>query len=101
LLFRDAKQFPGLSDCQARSQATLALHVNARWTAVTLAKLEAHQHRRHGEPSFSLARLKRRACNQHLIDRIYEHLANGQSLEKFSSDYEAFCNYGVITEVAA
>jgi hypothetical protein len=42
-LFRDAKQFTGLTDCQARSQAKLDFHFNASLPAVTLAKLEARQ----------------------------------------------------------
>ena len=56
-LFRDAKQFTGLTDCQARSQAKLHFHFNASLSAVTLAKLDARQHTRggsvsifHGEP---------------------------------------------------
>lgn len=100
-LFRDAKQFTGLSDCQARSQAKLDLHFNASLSAASLAKLEARQQRGDTDESFSLASLKRRAFNQHLIDRICEHLANGHSLEKSSPDYEALCNYGTITEEAA
>lgn len=100
-LFRDAKQFTGLSDCQARSKAKLDFHFNASLSAVNLAKLEARQQRSHTEQSFSMASLKRRAFNQHLIDRICEHLANGQSLEKSSPDYEVLCNYGTITEEAA
>jgi DDE superfamily endonuclease len=100
-LFRDAKQFTGLLDCQARSQAKLAFHFNASLTAVTLAKLEARQRQGHGELPFSMASLKRRAFNQHLLDRICAHLAAGHRLEKSSPDYEALCNYGVITEVAA
>jgi hypothetical protein len=40
-LFRDAKQFTGLSDCQARSQAKLDFHFNATLSAVNMAKLEA------------------------------------------------------------
>src|SRR2546426_9852172 len=44
-LFRDAKQFTGLSDCQARAQAKLDFHFHASLSAVTFAKLEArHQH---------------------------------------------------------
>jgi hypothetical protein len=40
--------------------------------------------------------------NRHLIDRICEHLANGQSLEKSSPDYEeTLCNYGIIADEAA
>ncbi|HEX9872550.1 MAG TPA: transposase [Candidatus Tectomicrobia bacterium] len=98
LLFRDAKQFTGLCDSQARSQATLDFHCKASVTAVTLARLEARQ--QHGDTmaSFSMASLKRRACNQHLLDRICDHLAKGHRLEKSSPDYEELCNYGSMTE---
>jgi hypothetical protein len=100
-LFRDAKQFTGLTDCQARSQAKLDFHFNAALSAVNLAKLEARQHSGAPESSFSMASLKRRTFNQHLIERICVHLANGQSLAKSSPDYEALCNYGVIADIAA
>jgi hypothetical protein len=71
-LFRDAKQFSGLSDCQARSQAKLNFHFNASLSAVTFAKLEARQQHGNHDHAFSMASLKRRAFNQHLIDRIVE-----------------------------
>ena len=100
-LFRDAKQFAGLSDCQARAKAKLAFHFNASLSAVPFAKLEARHQTGHCGQAFSMARLKRRAFNQHLIDRICEHLANGQSLEKSSPDYETLCNYGIIADEAA
>ena len=90
-LFRDAKQFTGLSDCQARSKGKLDFHFNASLSAVTFAKLEARQASGDGDASFSMASLKRRAFNQHLLDRICEHLANGQSLDKSSPEYEALC----------
>ena len=100
-LFRDAQQFTGLMDCQARAQAKLALHFNASLTAVTFATLEARQKQGHAEAAFSMARLKRRAFNQHLVDRICTYLANGQSLEKSGPAYEALCNYGLMSESAA
>jgi hypothetical protein len=100
-LFRDAKQCTGLSDCQARSKAKLDFHFNASLSAVTFAKLEARHQHGNGDQAFSMASLKRQAFNQHLIDRICEHLANGQSLEKSSPDYEALCNYGIIADEAA
>lgn len=100
-LFRDAKQFTGLSDCQARSKAKLDFHFNASLSAVTFAKLEARQQTGNGDKAFSMASLKRRAFNQHLIDRICEHLANGQSLGKSSPDYATLCNYGIIADEAA
>ena len=100
-LFRDAKQFTGLSDCQARSKAKLDFHFNASLSAVTFAKLEARHQSGNSDQAFSMASLKRRAFNQHLVDRICEHLANGQSLEKSSPDYEALCSYGIIADEAA
>src|SRR5262249_42259556 len=100
-LFRDAKQCAGLSDCQARAKATLACHFNASLSAGTFGKLEARHQTSNGYQAFSMASLKRRACNQHLIDRICEHLATGLSLEKSSPDYETLCNHGIIADEAA
>jgi DDE superfamily endonuclease len=100
-LFRDAKQFAGLTDCQARSHAKLNFHFNASLSAVTFAKLEARQQRGDAASGFSMASLKRRAFNQHLIERISQCLAQGYSLDKSSPDYEELCNYGTITETAA
>jgi hypothetical protein len=37
-LYRDAKQFTGLTSCQARSEDKLDFHFNAALTAVNLAK---------------------------------------------------------------
>jgi hypothetical protein len=68
---------------------------------VSLAKLEARQQSGQATSSCSMASLKRRAFNQHLIDRICEHLANGHSLEKSSPEYDTLCNYGLITKLAA
>ena len=100
-LFRDAKQFTGLTDSQARSQVKLNFHFNASLSAVTLAKLEARQHNGDAAAVFSMASLKRRAFNQHLIERISQYLATGHSLEKSSPAYEELCNYGTIIDLAA
>lgn len=100
-LFRDAKQFTGLTDCQARSQTQLHNHFNASLTAVSLAKLDAQQPVSGQIIPFSMASRKRHYFNQHLLDRINEHLARGESLEKFSPAYESLCNYGTIVKLAA
>ena len=99
-VFRDSKQFTGLSDCQARSQQKLNTHFNLSLTALNLAKMEAGAA---NEPDavFSMASLKRRAFNQHLVDRILERLAQGHTIEKFSPEYIALCNYGTINQQAA
>jgi hypothetical protein len=100
-LFRDAKQFTGLSDCQARSEAKLNFHFNASLSALTLAKLEARHQDGDTVSAFSMASLKRRAFNQHFIERISQYLTQGHSLDKSSPAYEELCNYGTITETAA
>ena len=98
-LFRDAKQFTSLSASQARSQAKLHFHFNASLSALTFCKLEARQ--QNGEGEFSMASVKRRAFNQHLLERIFQHLAQGHSLEKSSPHYQDLCDYGTINQRAA
>jgi uncharacterized protein with NAD-binding domain and iron-sulfur cluster len=101
-LFRDAKQFTGLSDCQARDKDKLHCHFNASLSAVTLAKLETQQQAGGTltEP-FSMASLQRRAFNRHLLDQILAHLEVSAELTKFSPAYETLCNYGIISPQAA
>ena len=77
------------------------LHFNASMSALTLGKLEARQQSGNAQAGFSMASLKRRAFNQHLLERISQHLAQGHSLEKSSPDYQDLCNYGTITDRAA
>jgi len=100
-LFRDAKQLTGLQDCQARSAAKLRFHFKARLSAVHFAKLAARQTISQTGQPFSRARVKRRGFKQHLIDRIFDHLAAWGSLDKCSAAYEELCNYGTIGELAA
>jgi hypothetical protein len=70
-------------------------------SAVTFAMREARHQHDNGAQVFAMARLQRRACTQHLGDRICEHFAHGQRLEKSSPDDEALCNYGIIADEAA
>ena len=100
-LFRDAKQFTSLSACQARSQAKLHFHFNASMSALTLGKLETRQQSGGRQTGFSMASVKRRAFNQHLLERISQHLAQGYSLDKSSPGYETLCGYGTIIDMAA
>lgn len=101
-LFRDAKQFTGLTAGQARSEAKLHFHFNASLSAVTFAKLQAQQaNPGRLEQPFSMASLQRRAFNQHLLDHIIANLEAGVELTKFSPAYESLCNYGTIVEQAA
>jgi len=100
-LFRDTKQFTGLSDCQARSANKWHFHCNVSLSAVSFAKLEAHQHTNQPGAPFSTASLKPRYFNQHLISRILDHVTTEGSLDKSSPAYVELCNYGTIDDIAA
>jgi hypothetical protein len=67
-LFRDAKQFTGLEDCQARSEAKLDFHFNMSLAAVNLARLEM------SEQGCGFNSYVRLAYNRFLVSRLFEQL---------------------------
>ena len=94
-IFREAKQFTGLSDAQARSQQKLDFHFNASLSALNLAKWEAYQGRDKTQPFvFSMASYKRRKLNQHLMERFIRNLDLDGTLIKSHPEYQTLCNYG-------
>jgi IS4 transposase len=94
-IFRDAKQFTGLSDCQARSEYKLDFHFNASLTALNLAKFEAQQHHQGDQPFvFSMASYKRLALNDHLLDLFISNLDLNPTLIKNHPNYQKLRSYG-------
>lgn len=82
-LIRDAKQFTGLNDCQARSTAKLEFHWNTSLTAINTAKVahwlsKAAQERK----AFSMATVKTLHHNHLLIDRLFDILPENAKLSK-------------------
>jgi IS4 transposase len=68
-LFRDSKQFTGLSGCQARSPAALDFHFNASLAMLNLVRAEELQVQSGEEPQvFSMASWKQRQFNERLLD---------------------------------
>ena len=100
-LFRDSKQFAGLTHCQARRTDALTFQVNASLTAVSLSKLHAVQTYGHLPTPFSMASLVRRCFNAHFLKKILAYLAHGQTLTENSPAYETLCNYGILQSVTA
>jgi DDE superfamily endonuclease len=97
-IFRDAKQFTGLEDCQSCDADKLDFHFNASLTALNLAKADLLQQRSSQEPiSFSIASYKRRALNEHLLERFISKFALDPTLIKSNPAYDAMCTYGLIT----
>ena len=96
-LFRDAKQFTGLTQCQARNQHALDFHFNASFTAVNFAKLETHLVRStQPASSFSLASYKCRAFNQLCLDRVISLFDLDPQMIKNHPNYSNFCEWGTL-----
>ncbi|MEO1446022.1 MAG: transposase, partial [Cyanobacteria bacterium J06635_11] len=96
-IFRDAKQFTGLTDCQARDAQKLDFHFNAALTALNLAKYEQYQQRDTQMPFvFSMASYKRRKLNQHLLERFIHTLELDETLIKSHHNYQSLCELGVL-----
>ena len=71
-LFRDAKQYTGLENCQSRQQEALYFHFNASLTTVSIAKalhwLNIHTDQR---GPFSMADIKTQYFNELLLERFF------------------------------
>ena len=87
-LFRDAKQFAGLTQVQARSKEKLHFHFNISLTSVSTAKaiyylpLETQQ-----QTSFSMSDIKTLHLNKIIADRIFSNLGLDHSSKKIDQIY--------------
>jgi Transposase DDE domain len=100
-IFRDAKQFTGLSDAQTRNSNKLDFHFNASLTALNLAKYDDHLRHRSSnadpsKPPFSMASYKRSAFNDYLLERFITQLDLDPTLIKSHPNYENLRSHGII-----
>ena len=96
-VFRDAKQFTGLTDCQARNQTSLDFHFNAALAALNLAKVDAYLSFGYdADTPFSLATQKLVYFNQHFLEKVLTSLAFDPSLINCQPALAALRTYGAI-----
>ena len=96
-VFGDAKQFTGLMDWQARNKKAIHTHINASFSALNALKFEdANAKADTEETVVSIATLKRRKFNRHLINIIFDKLGIDLSDEKVSQVYDEVSEYGAI-----
>lgn len=96
-LFRDAKQFTGLCDCQARSRQRLDFHFNASLSTLNLAKSQVMMDHKDSQPTVcSLFSVKAQYFNQHFLDRIISIFGLDPSWVKNHPAYQDLCDYGKI-----
>ena len=80
--FRDAKQFVGLTDCQARNKEAIEFHLNASCSALNAMKLEDRKRKGVNTAVISISSIKREKYNQHLLQRLFDRLEISLTIQK-------------------
>jgi len=97
-LFRDAKQYTGLTHCQARSENKLYFHFNIALTAVNIAKI-AHwlplpKDENGNKPPFSLATIKALYFNELILDLFFSRFDIEPNTEINKEKYLQLIRFG-------
>lgn len=96
-LFRDAKQFTGLTHCQARDEKKLNFHFNASLTTVSIAKAAYYLPiAKQRNASFSMSDVKTLHLNKIIADRIFANLDLDLSCTKIQRIYRDALWFGKI-----
>lgn len=95
-LYRDAKQFTGLTNCQARSENKLDFHFNAALTAVNLAKQDWLSTKNGTLKPFSMADYKTLYNNTLMLERFMCRFAINPNTVKNQKIVKELLDYGKI-----
>ena len=95
-LYRDAKQFTGLTSCQARNQNKLDFHFNAALTAVNLAKQDWLSNKTDKLKPFSMADYKTMYNNTLMLERFMCVFAINPNTAKNQKIVKELLEYGKI-----
>ncbi len=100
-LYRDAKQYTGLNDCEARSVNKLNFHWNMSLTAINVAKITSWIPKKDKNPnekmSFSMADVKTLYNNRLYLDRIITKFGINPKLKKNKNIIEQLLRTGKIS----
>lgn len=96
--FRDAKQFTGFTECQARSKPRIHHHLNASVSAllVTLVQDVLRYKNDVSKVPFSMASYKRQNYNETYMKRIFSTFGFDLSLFKLHPGFKKLVEYGSI-----
>lgn len=96
-MFRDAKQYTGLTQCQSHHAQAIENQVNGSLTALNLLKIEDQNHKKVDcKTVLSSASWKRRKSNQHLLSQVFNKLGLDIELNKVAAIYRELSDYGAI-----
>ncbi|MEG3934646.1 transposase [Microcoleus sp. T3_B1] len=99
-IFRDVKQFTGLSDCQARHLPRLNFHFNASLIAFNLAKHKLSTcHSSAKSFVFSITSYKRLEFNKHLLCTLIDKLYLDPDLILNHPNLSSVLSYGKLFDI--
>ena len=90
-VFRDAKQFPGLTHCQARNSQALSFAFNASLTSVNIAKAFASQQ----GMDLSVGSTKTLLHNAAMVERFISMSGKHADMRFNNTDFKELLFYGV------
>ncbi|CAN5196039.1 transposase [soil metagenome] len=95
-VFRDAKGFTGLTDCQSRDAQRLHYHFNASLTALNVAKIQDNemQKKEQTQHAFSMTNWARKYHVEIVINRFISMFGFDQTLIKSHPDYDNILAFG-------
>lgn len=97
-IFRDAKGFTGLTDCQSRDARRLHFHFNASLVALNIAKIQDNEEQKSEEKTyaFSITNWARKYHVEIVINRFMTMFGLDQTLIKLHPDYDSLLSFGNI-----
>ena len=96
-LFRDAKQYTGLTNCQSRNEKKLHYHFNMSLTSVNIAKAAHYLSiKKEDRTSFSLADIKTCYFNELMLNFFLSNLDIQPELIKNKPAFKKLLNFGKI-----
>jgi hypothetical protein len=96
-IFRDAKQFTGLTHCQSRQKERLHFHFNLSCSAINIARAEMELF----DTASSLNSYVRQAYNTRLVERIIDNLDLGVEFDiNTCPEIQEVIQWGVLDDAA-
>lgn len=96
-LFRDAKQYTGLTHCQARSENKIHFHTNIALTAIGIAKIAHYFGKKKTEKiPFSIANVKTSYFNELMLNLFLSNFQINPKLKKNKKAIKRILKFGKI-----
>jgi hypothetical protein len=97
-IFRDAKGFTGLADCQSRNAKRINFHFNASLLALNIARLQEYEAQKVEQvvKPFSMTSIARKYHVEIVVNRIFSMLQIDLTSIKLHPDFKKVLSFGAI-----